>query len=94
MDLNKLSFNDGCQSIVSFGRKPLENQISIFGSKGSYHSCSLVRDTSNVKKRIPQLHAAAGIRQVAMQSLDTKAESAGALDGHGLQLGRQTEGVR
>jgi hypothetical protein len=50
MDLNKLSFNDGGQSIESFGRKPVENQLSIFGSKGSNHSRIIVRGTSYVKK--------------------------------------------
>ena len=50
MDLNELSFDDSGQSIESFGRKPLENQFGIFGSKGSNHSYIIVRGTSYVKK--------------------------------------------
>lgn len=41
MDLNKLSFDDSDQSIESFGRKPLENQLSIFGMKGTMSEAEL-----------------------------------------------------
>jgi hypothetical protein len=48
MDLYQLSFNHGAPSIEPFGRKPLENQFSIFGPKGSNHPLILVRGTSYV----------------------------------------------
>ena len=84
MDLNKLSFNDGDQSIESFGRKPLENQLSIFGSKGTNHSCTVVRGTSYVKKWMIGWYAAPEIAQVAdkdrPQFLEMKAGIVDALD--------------
>jgi len=64
MNLNKLSFDDIGQPIESFGRKPLENQLSIFGSKRSNHSCNIVRDTSYIKKWIIRQYAINEIEQV------------------------------
>ena len=68
IDLDKLSFNDGSQSIESFGIKPLKDQLSIFGSKGSNHQCIVIRSTSYVKKSL------------WLQVIDLKAESSGARD--------------
>ena len=65
MNLNKLSFNDSGQSVESFGRKPLENQISIFGSKGSNHRGIVVRSTSYVKNRSIRWHVIHKFPQVA-----------------------------